>query len=124
MDRITPEMIPTPLDMLHAPATSTAGENPCQVYKYHQPIVVRTQFHHTKPEYLQKRLYGQTIYGPDLWVCGNCHDSIHEWLGFLLGESRPPHPEPGAYIKRVAEATYQWYVSELGRVVGERLNRE
>lgn len=102
-----------PLDLQHTPLTATAAEHPCQLYTYHAPTPVRTEFHHTKPVYLQNRLYGRIIYGADLWVCGNCHDAIHEWLGWLLQESRHPEPEPGWKAKAVAAATYDWYLSEL-----------
>lgn len=106
-----------PVDLLTRPRTASAADQPCQAYKYHAPIPVRTQFHHTKPVYLQNRLYGKIIYGPELWVCGTCHDSIHEWLGWLLGESRRPNPEPGYKIKYLAEETYSWYMGELARQV-------
>lgn len=105
-----------PADLQNPPRTAMASEQPCQVYEYHAPHPVRTQFHHTKPVYLQNRLYGEILYGPELWVCGTCHDSIHEWLGWLLGESRKPSPEPGWKIKQIAEATYEWYHSELLRM--------
>lgn len=107
----------TPLDLQHTPLTSPAGSNPCEVYSYHAPHPVRTQFHHTKPVYLQNRLYGKIVYPADLWCCGTCHDSIHEWLGWLLGESRKPNPEPGWKIKAIAQATYDWYMGELKKGV-------
>ena len=107
----------TPLDLQHTPLTSPAGSNPCEVYEYHAPIPVRTQFHHTKPVYLQNRVYGKILFPADLWVCGTCHDSIHEWIGFLLGESRHPSPEPGWKIKRIDEATVTWYREELKKQV-------
>lgn len=105
-----------PADLQNPPRTATAADQPCMVYKYHAPHPVRTQFHHTKPVYLQNRLYGEIRYGPELWVCGTCHDSIHEWLGWLLGESRRPNPEPGWTIKRIAQATFDWYKSEKERL--------
>jgi hypothetical protein len=100
-----------PLDLQHTPETATAAEHPCAAYLYHAPAVVRTQYHHTKPMYLQERLYGKVLYGADLWLCGNCHDSVHEWLGYLLGESRMPNPQPGWKIKKIAQATFDWYVA-------------
>lgn len=109
---MNPEVLP---DQIHSPRTATAGEHPCEVYMYHAPVPVRTQFHHTKPVYLQNRLYGQIMYGPELWVCGTCHDSIHEWIGWLLGESRKPSPEPGWKIKHIAQETVDWYLDELER---------
>lgn len=89
--------------------TATFREHPCQLYAYHAPQPVRTQGHHRHPVYLQNRVYGK-IQDPELlWVCGSCHDSIHEWLGFLLGESRHPDPEPGRLVKAEAQRTFEWY---------------
>lgn len=100
----------------HTPRTATAAQHPCELHRYHAPAPTRTQFHHTKPVYLQNRLYGEIVYGPELWVCGSCHDSIHEWLGFLLGETRRPDPEPGRYAKEQAQATFDWYMAENERL--------
>lgn len=91
------------------PKTATAGDQPCQLYKYHWPKVMRTQYHHTKPEYLQKRVYGKTIYPADLWLCGTCHDSVHETIDWLLGEGRTPSPLPGRKVYDTAMATVRWY---------------
>jgi hypothetical protein len=101
--------------------TAKAGEHPCELYSYHRPQVTRTQYHHTKPVYLQNDLYGKIVYGPDLWVCGSCHDSIHEWLSWLLGEARKPDPEPGRYAKASAQASYDWYCAEQQRINTEGL---
>jgi hypothetical protein len=92
--------------------TATAAEKPCELYAYHAPTPSRTQGHHIRPVYLQNRVYGKIIDGTLLWVCGNCHDNIHEWLGYLLGESRRPNPEPGRLAKAQARWTYDWYVAE------------
>lgn len=100
----------------HPPVTATATEHPCELYAYHAPRPSRTQWHHTKPVYLQNRLYGKIEFGPELWVCGSCHDSIHEWLSFLLGEARRPDPEPGRLAKASAQATFDWYQAEKARL--------
>lgn len=105
----------TPLDLVSGPPlTATAAEHPCEVYTYHAPQPVRTQFHHSKPVYLQNRVYGRITFAADTWCCGTCHDSIHEWIGYLLGESRKPDPEPGWKIKQRAQATVDWYLGEIG----------
>lgn len=89
--------------------TATAAERPCQLYTFHAPKVVRTEGHHRRPVYLQNRVYGR-IRDPELlWVCGNCHDAIHEWLSWLLGEARKPNPEPGRKAKAEAARTLAWY---------------
>lgn len=97
---------------MHAPVSATAASQPCELAGYHAPRVVRTQFHHSKPQYLQHRLWGEVRFGADVWLCGSCHDAVHEWIGFLLGESRHPDPEPGRLAKASAEATVEWYLTE------------
>lgn len=90
--------------------TATAALHPCELHAYHQPRPARTQGHHRHPVYLQNRVYG-SIRDPELlWVCGTCHDNIHEWLGYLLGETRAPDPAPGSLAKAEAQRSYQWYL--------------
>lgn len=106
-------MIPMEFDgalYLPAPATATAEARPCELYAYHSPRPSRTQGHHRHPVYLQNRVYGKIVDPELLWVCGTCHDNIHEWLGFLLGESRRPIPEPGTKAKAEAQRSFEWYV--------------
>lgn len=96
-------------DLLVRPVTATAASKPCELHRYHAPEPVRTQGHHRHPVYLQNRVYGE-IRDPELlWVCGLCHDSIHEWISWLLGEARRPEPEPGRLAKAEAERTVEWY---------------
>ena len=93
--------------------TAPAATRPCQLHVYHAPHPSRTQGHHRHPVYLQNRIYGQ-IRDPELlWVCGTCHDNIHEWLGWLLGETRKPDPEPGRSAKAEAQKTYEWAAALL-----------
>lgn len=101
-------------DHEHAPVSATAASQPCELYGYHAPRVVRTQFHHSRPQYLQLRLWGEVRFEADTWLCGSCHDAVHEWIGFLLGESRRPDPEPGRLAKAAAEATVEWFRGEQG----------
>lgn len=89
--------------------------HPCELLDYHAPKPVMTEFHHTEPVFLQNRLWGQIRFGPKLWVCGNCHDAIHAWLYFLLGERRQP-TYIGRAAKGEAERTFDWYTSERGAV--------
>lgn len=98
--------------------TARAEDRPCELVGYHAPRPSRTQGHHRSPVYLQNRLYGRIMDGTLLWACGTCHDNIHEWLGYLLGESRQPSPEPGYKAKAEAQRTFDWYTAEkaaLGR---------
>lgn len=91
------------------PRTATATEKPCELHQYHAPQPSRTQGHHRHPVFLQNRVYGH-IQDPELlWVCGTCHDNIHEWLGFLLGESRQPDPTPGKMARAEARISFEWY---------------
>lgn len=94
--------------------TAFAAEKPCSLVAYHAPTPVMTEHHHSKPEYLQKRLYGETRYGPDTWLCSNCHDAVHAWLYWLLGERREP-PNIGRAAKAEAQRTFEWYQSVLGQ---------
>lgn len=94
-------------------ATATAADRPCQLYVFHSPKPSRTQGHHRHPVYLQNRLFGRIVDNDLLWCCGLCHDNIHEWLGWLLGESRKPNPEPGWKAKAEARRTYEWYLANL-----------
>lgn len=88
-------------------------DKPCQLYGYHAPQPSRTQGHHRHPVYLQNRVYGH-VQDPELiFVCGTCHDNVHEWIGWLLGESRRPSPEPGRFAKAEAQRTVDWYRAEM-----------
>lgn len=94
------------------PMKAFSGEQPCQLVSYHAPQPVMTEFHHQKPVYLQHRLYGEVRFPPSLWLCGNCHDAVHAWLYWLLGEHREP-PRVGRAAKLEAQSTFDWYTSEL-----------
>lgn len=92
------------------PRTAQAADQPCALYAHTAaPRPSRTQGHHRRPVYLQNRVYGQIQDSELLYVCGLCHDSVHDWLSWLLGEARKPDPEPGLYHKREAERTAAWY---------------
>lgn len=90
-------------------------EQPCALVNYHAPTPVITEYHHQRPVFLQDRLYGQIVYGPSLWVCANCHEAIHAWLYFRLGEHREP-TYIGRAAKAEAERAYMWYLSECVRL--------
>lgn len=93
--------------------TAQASVHPCGLYAYHQPRPSRTQGHHRHPVFLQNRLYGRIRLPELLWLCGLCHDSVHDWLSWLLGEARKPDPEPGRLAKAEADRTFRWYQAEL-----------
>jgi hypothetical protein len=84
---------------------------PCALVSYHAPTPVITEFHHSKPVYLQNRLYGRVKYPADLWLCSNCHEAVHAWLYWLFGERAEP-PVIGRAAKAEAERTFAWYTSE------------
>lgn len=96
------------------PRTAEAAERPCELYRHHAPEPVQTEGHHVKPVFLQNRVYGRIQDGTLKWLCGNCHASVHRWLGFLLGEQRRPNPEPGWKAKAEAQRTFDWYISAKG----------
>lgn len=97
------------------PLTATAATQPCQLYRYHWPTPIRTQYHHSKPVYLQNRLYGRIVHPADFWVCGTCHDSIHETIDWLLREGRKPDPMPGRKVLAKARQAVDWYLQEAAR---------
>ncbi len=91
------------------PRTARADDRPCELYAHHAPPVVQTAGHHTKPVYLQNRVYGRIVH-PDLkWLCPNCHTAVHEVIGWLLGETRRPSPMPGWKTTAEAKRTVDWY---------------
>lgn len=93
--------------------TATAASRPCQLYAHsHPPRPTRTQGHHRHPVYLQNRLYGQIVLPELMWLCGLCHDSVHDVIGWLLGESRKPDPMPGHKAVAEARRTVSWYWTE------------
>jgi hypothetical protein len=97
------------------PRKASARDHPCALVSYHAPEPVITEYHHTKPVYLQNRLYGRIVHGADLWLCSNCHEAVHAWLYWLLGERRQP-AHIGRAAKAEAERTHAWYESERAKV--------
>ena len=91
------------------PKTAYADQQSCRLLTYHAPAPVVIEYHHSKPVFLQNRAYGHIVHAPDLWVCSNCHEAIHAWLYWLLGERRQP-PAIGRAAKAEAERTYQWWL--------------
>lgn len=90
---------------------ASAAEKPCALYKTHAPVVVRTQGHHRHPVYLQNQAYGR-IQDPELmWLCGSCHDSVHSWINYLLGEWQEPNPHPGRNVKAEAQRAVDWFTA-------------
>ncbi len=92
------------------PRAAQAAEEPCQLYVHSgSPKPSRTQGHHRHPVYLQNRVYGR-IRDPELmYVCGLCHDSLHDLIRWLLDEGRQPNPMPGMNAIREAKRTVEWY---------------
>ena len=86
-------------------------ERPCELVSYHAPRPVMTEYHHSKPVFLQNRLYGRIVHGADKYLCGNCHDAVHAWLYWLLGERREP-PYVGRAARAEAQRTFDWYQAE------------
>jgi hypothetical protein len=95
--------------------TAFFEERPCALVAYHAPTPVMVEIHHSKPVYLQNRLYGKIQFAADLPLCSNCHDAVHAWLYWLLGERRQP-PYCGRAAKAEAQRTFDWYMSERERL--------
>lgn len=92
--------------------TAAAATRSCQLYAHtRSPVPARTQGHHRHPVYLQNRVYGRIRDTELLWLCGLCHDNVHEAIGWLLGESRRPDPMPGRKALDEAERAVAWYQS-------------
>lgn len=98
-----------------APVTAQGAARPCQLYAHHSaPRPSRTQGHHRHPVYLQHRVYGGQVRDLELlWLCGLCHDSVHDVISWLLGEGRRPDPMPGWNTVREARLTAAWYQAAL-----------
>ena len=92
---------------------ATAQSRPCELYTRHVPIVTRTQGHHIYPVYLQNRVYGRIVHGDLIWLCGNCHDAVHEWLSWLLEEARQPAPAPPPRARALAQDAFDWFTATL-----------
>ena len=105
-----------PAGLVHTETIRTAQftDHPCELVSYHAPTPVMTEYHHSKPVFLQNRLYGRIVHGADLWVCSNCHDAIHAWLYWLLGMWGKP-TYIGRAAKAEAERAYEWYFDEAER---------
>lgn len=96
--------------MPDGPLTASAASRPCQLYAHSvAPVPSRTQGHHRYPVYLQERLWGEVRETELLWLCGTCHDNVHEALGWLLRESRIPDPMPGYKTLAEAKRAANWY---------------
>ena len=94
-------------DLLTAPA----ADKPCSIYIDHgsaRPAV--TQGHHVKPVYLQNRKYGRIVDPTLMYLCGTCHDNVHAWIYWLMGERTKPNPEPPLRAQRLAAWVVDWYV--------------
>lgn len=97
--------------------TAPAQDFPCIWYLDHgSSRPVRTQGHHDHPMYLQKRLWGEVRIDSIRWSCGTCHDSIHTWVSWLMGELRSMPMEPPYRLKREAERVVAWYSAEEGKM--------
>lgn len=95
-----------------------AADRPCELYAHtSSPIPTRTQGHHRDPVYLQNRAYGRIVNGTLMWLCGLCHDSVHDWISWTLGEARKPEPEPGWKAKREAQAAVDRYLAAMAAKV-------
>lgn len=90
---------------------ASATEHPCTLVTYHAPTPVITEYHHSKPVFLQNRVYGRIVHPADTWLCSNCHEAVHAWLYWLLRERKEP-TVMGRAAKAEAERTHQWYVAE------------
>lgn len=87
-------------------------ERPCELVSYHAPTPTLTEGHHIHPVFLQNRLYGNIQDNTLKYLCSNCHDSVHEWLYWILGNRRL-EPKVGRVAKAEAVQTFNWYYREV-----------
>lgn len=92
-----------------------ATDKPCALVGYHAPLPVMTEHHHSKPSYLQTRLYGKVVYAADIYYCSNCHDAVHAWTYWLMGERQMPM-NMGRNAKAAGQAIYDWFNAEKTRL--------
>lgn len=93
------------------PVTASAADLPCALYKDHgsaTPVI--TQGHHIYPVYLQNRKYGKIVDPSLMYLCGNCHDSIHTWLYWLMDERKMPTAPVPPRAKQQAQVAYDWFM--------------
>ena len=88
-----------------------AEEHPCELYAYHRPVPAITEFHHSKPVFLQNRLHGKIKHSADVWLCPTCHSNVHAWLDWLLKERRL-EPKVSLRARKAAQETFDWYMRE------------
>lgn len=96
--------------------TAPASEHPCEMYLDHgsaKPAF--TQGHHSHPQYLQKRLWGEVRIPDVIWLCGTCHDNLHGWLYWIMGERRLEPTGVPLRARSWATGVKSWYDFEVGR---------
>ncbi len=86
-----------------------ATDRGCELAAYHAPEPVMTEGHHIHPVFLQNRVYGRIVDNELKFLCSNCHDAVHAWLYWLLGERRQPL-NVGRLARAEAERTYAWFL--------------
>lgn len=93
------------------PVTASAADKPCELYLDHgsaRPVI--TQGHHIYPVYLQNRKYGKIVHGDLMYLCGNCHDSVHAQLYYLMGERKMPTVTVPKRAQAQAQRAYNWFL--------------
>lgn len=92
------------------PLGALASERPCALYAHSggsRPSL--TQGHHIYPIYLQNRKYGKIQNGELMFLCGTCHDNVHTWLYWIMGERKLYTPESPPRAKALAKRAQDWF---------------
>jgi hypothetical protein len=105
------------------PVTASAATRPCELYATHYPVVVVTEGHHIHPVYLQNRVYGRIQDTELKWLCSGCHDAVHAWLYWLLGERARPAVTPPPRARAEAEHAHAWYLQAQLQATPEHPSR-
>lgn len=93
------------------PIGAMASDRPCELYSHSggsRPSL--TQGHHIYPVYLQNRKHGRIVRGELMFLCGTCHDNVHTWLYWIMGERKLYLPEPPPRAKALAKRAHDWFL--------------
>lgn len=81
---------------------------PCVLHSSHSPITVFNERHHVFPEYLQKRVWGETRDKEVQSVCSTGHNTVHGAITYYLDKAAWPAYAVGKTREMAAEAVKRY----------------